>query len=558
MSKSWTRRNFMASASLTAVGLAVAAAGFAAAEVDFPARTWKGKRVRLLHFTDTHAQLETHPEYLPGASPEIQMMGGYARLKTAIEGERASGDGPCFLLDGGDDFQGSGPATWSEGEVVLDPLNALSPDVFVPGNWEAAYGPERFKRTMARLKCPVVCYNFHDTASGARLFAPSVTLDRDGVKVAFVGITDISASTRHPPAEFQGMDTTRMEGLRDFVKELRARERPDLVVAVTHTGISISRQIARETPEFDVILSGHTHERTTRPILEGKVIIVEPGCFGSFLGRLDVYIGDSGVAHHDFRLIPILEWRYDEEPHVKALVDKSLAPYRDRMSRAVGRTEALLMRYDVLESTADDFITDAIRKAAKADIGFSNGFRFGPPVLPTKVTEADLWNFLPMDARMKTGWVTGKELRSYLENELELVFSKDPWKLSGGWGPRASGLAITFNALAEHGRRLVSVKVSGREIEDEQRFMIAGCVRGGEPVDVICRHSGTHDAHELPLTVHEAIKEFFRTVAVIAPQRNRRETALDLPSRVFSQDAVISTGGDLSGAPTTPSGLPRG
>jgi S-sulfosulfanyl-L-cysteine sulfohydrolase len=379
-----------------------------------------------LHFTDTHAQLETHPEYLPGTDPEIQLMGGYARLKTAIERERANCGGPCFLLDGGDDFQGSGPATWSEGEVVLDPPNALSLDVFVPGNWEPAYGPDRFKRTMDRLNCPVVCYNFHDTESGARLFAPSVTLERGGVKVAFVGITDISASTRHPPAEFHGMDTTRMEGLRDFVKALRARERPDLVVAVMHTGISISRQIARETPEFDVILSGHTHERTTRPILEGKVIIVEPGCFGSFLGRLDVYLSDSGVARHDFRLIPILKSRYDEDPHVKALVDRSLAPYRERMSKAVGRTATLLMRYDVLETTADDFITDAIRKAGNADIGFSNGFRFGPPVPPSTVTEADLWNFLPMDAQMKTGWVTGKELRNYLENELELVFSKDP------------------------------------------------------------------------------------------------------------------------------------
>jgi S-sulfosulfanyl-L-cysteine sulfohydrolase len=556
MSKSWTRRNFMTSASLAAIGLAVAAPDLAA-DTDFPAGASKGKRIRLLHFTDTHAQLETHPEYLPGANPEIQMLGGYARLKSAIDRERGSCDGPCFLLDGGDDFQGSGPATWSEGEVVLDPLNALNPDVFVPGNWEPAYGPDRFKRLMARLSCPVVCYNFHDTASGTRLFAPSVTLERGGVKVAFVGITDISASTRHPPAEFQGMDTTRMEGLRDFVRELRARERPDLVVAVTHTGISISRQIARETPELDVILSGHTHERTTRPILEGKVIIVEPGCFGSFLGRLDIYISDGGVAHHDFRLIPILEWRYDEDWQVKALVDKSLSPYRDRMSKPVGRTETVLMRYDVLETTADDFITDAIRNAAKADIGFSNGFRFGLPVQPNTVTEADLWNFLPMDARMKTGWVTGKELRNYLENELELVFSKDPWKLSGGWGPRASGMAITFKALAERGRRLVSVKVDGREIEDEQRYMIAGCVRGGEPVDVICRHPGTHDPHELPLTVHEAIKEYLRTVPVMAPQRSSRERALDLPSRVFSQDAALS-GGDLASAPTTPSGLPPG
>ena len=47
------------------------------------------KRVTLLHLTDTHATLETHPEYLPGQSPEIQMMGGYAALKTCIDRERA-------------------------------------------------------------------------------------------------------------------------------------------------------------------------------------------------------------------------------------------------------------------------------------------------------------------------------------------------------------------------------------------------------------------------------------------------------------------------------------
>jgi sulfur-oxidizing protein SoxB len=134
------------------------------------------KRLTLLHFTDTHAQLETHPEYLPGATPEIQLMGGYARLKTAIEREREDCEGPCFLLDGGDEFQGSGPAAWSEGEAVLKPLNALGIDVFTPGNWEPAYGPERFKQTMARLDCPVVCYNFHDTATGERLFPASITV----------------------------------------------------------------------------------------------------------------------------------------------------------------------------------------------------------------------------------------------------------------------------------------------------------------------------------------------------------------------------------------------
>lgn len=48
------------------------------------------KTVTLLHIADTHAQLETHPEYMPGEEPAVSMMGGYARLRTALDRERAA------------------------------------------------------------------------------------------------------------------------------------------------------------------------------------------------------------------------------------------------------------------------------------------------------------------------------------------------------------------------------------------------------------------------------------------------------------------------------------
>ena len=88
----------------------------------------------------------------------------------------------------------------------------------------------------------------------------------------------------------------------------------------------------------------------------------------------------GGVAHHEFRLIPILEQRYAEDAQMKALVDSSLAPHRQRMANQIGRSETVLMRYDLLETTADDFIADAVRETAKTDIALTNGFRFGSPV----------------------------------------------------------------------------------------------------------------------------------------------------------------------------------
>jgi 2',3'-cyclic-nucleotide 2'-phosphodiesterase (5'-nucleotidase family) len=557
MSKTWSRREVIASIGAAATGSSVLLPKLTVARSSAD-QVKDEKRLTILHFTDTHAQLETHPEYLPGATPEIQMMGGYARLKTAIEREREDCEGPCFLLDGGDEFQGSGPAAWSEGEAVLKPLNALGIDVFTPGNWEPAYGPERFKQTMARLDCPVVCYNFHDTASGERLFPASITFERLGAKIIVIGVTDIGASGRQPPAEFRGMDTSRIDGLRDFVKKLRDREQPDLVVGLTHTGLTIARQIARQTPEFDVILSGHTHERTAWPIIEGEVIVVEPGSFGSFLGRLDLTIKPrGGVANHHFRLIPVFANRYDEDPEVKALVEESLLPHRPRMAKQVGKTETVLMRYDLLETTADNFIADAIRETAKTDIGFTNGFRFGVPVAPQKVTEADLWNLLPMDTQMKRGWVTGKELKDYLERELEMVYAKSPLNLNGGWGPRASGMSLVFEALAEEGQRVASVKINGIEVEDEAHYTIAGCEREGEPIDVICRHRGSHDAQIMPTSVHKALADYFQVHPIIGPTREGREVALDLPPAVFSQDAVLADG-NLYDAPTTPRGVPPG
>ncbi len=343
-----TRRHFLSTAASAAAGISLASTTHAAGTA---------RRVTLLHMADTHAQLETHPDYMPGEQPEIQQMGGFARLKTAIDRERATAASANFLLDSGDAVQGSGPAAWSQGEVVIGPLNALGLDAFVPGNWEVVYGPARFKELMAKLKASVIAYNFHDTATGARLFAPAVTLEKDGVRVAFIGIADPTTTVRQPPAQVRGLDSTRMEGLRGFVKATREKERADLVVLISHSGLTVSRQLAREIPELDVILSGHTHERTEEPISEGKVLIVEPGAMSSFLGRLDITLGETGgIASHEFRLIPIRAADYPEDVEVKKLVDEALAPHRARMNSVVATAGNLLMRYDVLETSTDNFI----------------------------------------------------------------------------------------------------------------------------------------------------------------------------------------------------------
>ena len=339
------------------------------------------KHVRFLHLADMHAQLDTHWEYLPEDPEHLHKMGGFARIKTALDELKKSAPGAVFTLDGGDTFQGSAIAAWTKGRAIVAPLNALGIDVGIPGNWEVVYGPQAFRTLLHAVNYKVLAYNFQDSKSKERIFPPAVVLERDGVRIAFVGMTDPTTTTRQPPVEVKGLDSTHVEGLRSFVQKLKETEHPDLVVLVDHTGLAPSVQIAHDIPEFDVVLSGHTHERVYKPIWVGKTIVVEPGSMGSFIGQLDLTLQDGKIQIQDtkYTLVNVEAKHFAENLPLKKLIESIEKPFRKRLDRVVGETKTTLMRYDTLEGTMDDLVADAVREQTHADTGFTNGFRFSPP-----------------------------------------------------------------------------------------------------------------------------------------------------------------------------------
>jgi sulfur-oxidizing protein SoxB len=508
------------------------------------------KHVRFLHLADMHAQLDTHWEYLPEDPGKLHKMGGFARIKTALDEKRANAPGAVFTVDGGDTFQGTAVSALTKGQAIVAPLNALGIDTGVPGNWEVVYGPAAFKDLLHAVNYKVICYNFEDSKTHERVFAPATILEKNGVRVAFVGLTDPTTTTRQPPAEVKGLDSTHMDGLRSFVQNLKRTEHPDLVVLVDHTGLAPSVQLAKEIPEFDVVLSGHTHERVYKPIFVGSTIVVEPGSMGSFIGQLDITLRDGKVVGHDYELLNVDADRYIENPELKSLITEIEKPFRKNLDRVVGETKTTLMRYDTLEGTMDNLVADAVRDATLTDVGFTNGFRFSPPIAPGPITVADLWTILPLDAKLKAGKVTGKQLRSYLENEMELVFAKDPFALSGGWGPRPSGMEVDFHAHSVKGRRIRSVKIHGKEITDGETYTLGGCERDGEDLDIICRLRGVHDAGFVPGTIHTALERFIKKHSPLNYGREGRVHADDLPSKVWSQYGMLQKMWDLPGNST--------
>ena len=493
------------------------------------------REVVILHMADTHAALDAHPEIFFDSTGkhELRTAGGYALLASAIEHERAAYKGRTMLVNVGDTIHGSAVAEWTQGRAVVPIVNALGIDVFVPGNWEFAYGPTTFRKRMSELNHPVAAINLHDAASGKRMFAPSVVRNLNGVRVGVVGVTSIIVDKSMAPDYSRGLRFTFKEGLQEEVDRLR-RGGVEIVLLATELGLAQEVQLAREIRNVDFILGGHTHERTTKPLTDGGTPIIESGSEGSFLSRVVFKVRDGRVVNYAHTLLEVTPERYKPSPRVAALVRKAEKPFVGRLQQRVGHTQAALFRKGILESGVDNLLADAAREASGADIAFSNGFRFSYPVPQGPVTVEDLYNIFPMDAQIKTGILTGKQLRDFWEQSLEEVFGKNPYGQRGGWGPRVSGMEVRIRLGAPRGKRIVWMKVNGKEVRDEDRFTVASCDRPGDAADTLCRFPGATETKVLDTSIQQAMLAYFKKHGSVLPQEGR-VTAEGIDGRVWSQ-----------------------
>ncbi len=397
------------------------------------------------------------------------------------------------------------------------------------------YGAEALKKRASEYRHPTIAANIRETATGDLLFPPYLVREVDGVRVGVIGFTDPDVPDRQPPSYSKGLSFDGAEVLPPLIERLRDREKVDVVVLLTHIGLPKSIRLAETLKGVDIVLSGDTHERTYEPIVRGDTWVVEPGGFGSFLGRLDVTVRDGKVVGREWELVELRADRFAEDEGVKRVVDETLAPLRPRLDREIGRTEVALMRYNVVETNLDDKLSDALREAAGTEIGLSNGFRFAAPTLPGPIRESDLWNWYPITTRLKVGKVTGKQLREFWEREAEHVFSDDPEKLFGGWLPRPSGMTVKLVAQAPAGHRVREIRVGGEPIEEDRFYTLVACEREGDDPDKLCRIPHVKEPRVLEIEAHEAVRRYLGRHSPLKASAGGRVVVEDLPAVVRSQ-----------------------
>lgn len=457
----------------------------------------------ILQINDTHGYLEPHPELVwdPDGRPRHVTLGGYARLATLFRRTREERPGRVVVLDNGDTLHGTFAAVYSKGEALIGPLNALGIDAMT-AHWEFAWGPDHLRRLAARLDYPLLACNGYERVADRLVFPPTAMLERDGLRVGVVGIAAAIIDKTMPPHFAEGMRFTLGEvELGRHVRELR-EQGADIVVVLSHLGLPQDVKLAARVPGIDVLLSGHTHNRLQEPIRVGGTILIQSGCHGSFVGRLDLELDEGGrIAEVRHRLIP-LDDTIPPDPALQAMVEDIMVPHRAMLGRVVGHTRTGLDRATMLEATMDSLLLRAIAAAAGTRLAFSNGWRYGAPIPPGPITLNDLWNIIPTNPPVSTVELTGAEIRAMLEENLERTFAADPYAQMGGYAKRCLGLDLAVKIENPPGHRIDRAFAEGAPLDPARRYTVAYVTQQGVPAKY------GSDRRNLPIHAIQALEEY--------------------------------------------------
>jgi 2',3'-cyclic-nucleotide 2'-phosphodiesterase (5'-nucleotidase family) len=219
----------------------------------------------------------------------------------------------------------------------------------------------------------------------------------------------------------------------------------------------------------------------TAPVTRNGALIFQSGCHGSFVGRLDLTIEGGRITDARHQLIPVDD-QVPEDPRMKALLASAVAPTRHLRGQIVGHTKCPLHRATCLDAPMDDVLLAAIARAAGTEIAFSNGWRYGAPIPPGPVTIHDLFCMVPMNPLIQTVDLTGDDIRTMMEDNLEATFSGDAFCQRGGYVKRFRGL--TFNVKLEnpHSTRIeMSFTADGAPLRDDKVYRAAYITAQGVP-----------------------------------------------------------------------------
>ncbi|MEA3513550.1 MAG: thiosulfohydrolase SoxB [Campylobacterota bacterium] len=404
-------------------------------------------------------------------------VGGFAQIKTVVDYLRESfGKEKTLLMDGGDTWQGSWTALQTRGKDMVQAMNLLGVDVAV-GHWEFTYKAEEVLENVKLLDAEFLAQNIvvkddsmmegveaYDEDTG-HAFKPYTIKEMGGARVAVIGqafpYTTIANPQRNIPDWSFGINEDSMQEMVDLVRE---EEKPDAVIVLSHNGYDVDKKMAQVCSGIDFIMGGHTHDGVpeayeVKNAEGGKTYVCNAGSNGKFLNVLDLDVQNGKVVDHKFTLLPIFSDLIPEEPTMKKYIADVRKPYLSDLNRVLATTDETLFRRGNFNGSWDQIICDSLIEVKGADVSLSPGFRWGTTVMPGQpITFDDLATQTALTyPETYVSEFTGEQIHATLEDVADNLFHKDPFRQSGGDMVRTGGISYRINPMKPVGHRITNI-----------------------------------------------------------------------------------------------------
>lgn len=248
-----------------------------------------------------------------------------ARRATAIKQELAkASSGVTLILDAGSALVGAWEASKSLGQVTVASMNLMAYDAMAVGRMDLAIGLDEMRMRQEEATFPFLSANIADEESAELFFDPYVVLDRQGLRIAIIGLSEpeaivvpllkVRAKVLEPAAAIEGL-----------VAELRPEV--DLVVVLSHLGLDPDKALAEAIPGIDIIIGGNTRQLMNAPERVGNTLVVQQGYRGEWVGKLTATFDAEGVPSAFAEAMLTLGEEYADDPEQAALVKRAKELY---------------------------------------------------------------------------------------------------------------------------------------------------------------------------------------------------------------------------------------
>ncbi|MCM1094329.1 MAG: bifunctional metallophosphatase/5'-nucleotidase [Lachnospiraceae bacterium] len=395
----------------------------------------KDVEIKILQTSDIHGNL--FPENFITMTPA---KGGMSRIAKLVKDYRGKYGDNVILLDNGDILQGQPSVYYYNYVDTLSPhitaqvMNYMGYDAGNVGNHDVETGRRTLDRWVADCKMPILGANILDKNTGEPHFTPYKVFERDGVKIAVLGMITPAIPVWLSEDLWEGLTFVDMEeSARKWIPIIKSKENPDIIVGLFHAGKSgtvlsgikenPSMEIARNIPGFDLILFGHDHlveNKKIENIAGDSVLLMNPANTGQVITDVTIKVSlDEKGKVTDKSITGTLADvnKYQPDNEFMSTFSPQIATVREYVSEPVGFFTDSITSDDVLfgPSKLIDLIHEFQLESTGADISFAAPISTNASIKAGTIHMSDLFSLYKYENALYVMELTGKEIKDYLE-----------------------------------------------------------------------------------------------------------------------------------------------